>query len=67
MRAATIFKRGRINMKTVIATFNSRDSAQRAISDLRGKGFDRDISLLAKDEKIGKGDATTPISPGGTR
>lgn len=57
MRATTFFKKGRLTMKTVIATFNNRDSAQKAISDLRGKGFDRDISLLAKDEKIGKDDA----------
>lgn len=43
--------------KTVIATFNDRDSAERAVSDLRGKGFEKDISLLAKDKKTGKGDA----------
>ncbi|MCL6610268.1 MAG: general stress protein [Peptococcaceae bacterium] len=43
--------------KTVIATFNNRDSAERAVNDLRSKGFERDISLLAKDEKIGRGDA----------
>lgn len=65
--------------KTVIATFNSRDSAERAVNDLRGKGFDRDISVLAKGEKIGEGDAnkfntkftggdpvTNGISTGGT-
>jgi uncharacterized membrane protein len=43
--------------KTVIASFSQRDSAERAINDLRGKGFERDISILAKDEKGGKGDA----------
>ena len=43
--------------KTVIATFADRNSAERAISDLRNKGYERDISLLAKDEKAGKGDA----------
>jgi len=39
--------------KTVISTFNSRESAERAISDLRSKGFDKEISLVAKDEKSG--------------
>jgi len=37
--------------KTVISTFNSRDSADRAVSDLRSKGFDREISIVAKDDK----------------
>jgi hypothetical protein len=37
--------------KTVIGTFNARESAERAVSDLRGRGFDRDISIVAKDDK----------------
>jgi len=37
--------------KTVIGTFNAQESAERAVSDLRGKGFDREISIVAKDDK----------------
>jgi uncharacterized membrane protein len=37
--------------KTVISTFNSRDSAERAVSDLRSKGFDKEVSIVAKDDK----------------
>jgi len=37
--------------KTVISTFNSRDTADRAVSDLRSKGFDREISIVAKDDQ----------------
>lgn len=37
--------------KTVISTFDSRDSAERAVSDLRSKGFDREISIVAKDDQ----------------
>ncbi|OAT82928.1 general stress protein [Desulfotomaculum copahuensis] len=35
--------------RTVLATFSTRDSAEQAVSELRGKGFDRDISIVAKD------------------
>ena len=38
-------------MKTVISTFSSRDHAEKAIEDLRQKGFDKDISILAQDEE----------------
>ncbi len=41
--------------KTVISTFNSRDSAERAVSDLRSKGFDREISIVAKDDQRAQG------------
>ncbi|MFZ5596665.1 MAG: hypothetical protein ACOY31_06595 [Bacillota bacterium] len=40
--------------KTVIGSFSSRDSAERAINDLRSKGFERDISVLAKDDSGNK-------------
>lgn len=37
--------------KTVAGTFASRDQAEQAVSDLRGQGFDQEISVLAKDDK----------------
>ncbi len=37
--------------KTVLATFSDRSSAERAVNELRDKGFDRDISILAKDDR----------------
>lgn len=37
--------------KTVIGTFESRDSAEKAINDLRSKGFEKNISVVAKDAK----------------
>jgi len=37
--------------KTVIGVFNSREEAEKAVSDLRGKGFEKEISILAKDER----------------
>jgi uncharacterized membrane protein len=37
-----------------MSTFNTRDSAERAVSDLRSKGFDREISIVAKDEQSGQ-------------
>ncbi|WP_207744361.1 hypothetical protein [Desulfallas sp. Bu1-1] len=37
-------------MKTVLGTFPSRDQAEKAVGELRGKGFDRDISVVARDE-----------------
>ncbi len=42
--------------KTVIGTFGSHDSAERAVNDLRNRGFDKDISILAKNAKDGGGD-----------
>lgn len=41
--------------KTVIGVFTSRDQAERAVADLRNKGFEREISILAKDEHSYKG------------
>lgn len=37
--------------KTVIGVFTSRDQAEKAVNDLRSKGFDKEISILAKDEQ----------------
>ena len=39
--------------KTVIGVFNSRDQAEKAVSDLRSKGFENEISIIAKDESGG--------------
>lgn len=39
--------------KTVIGTFDSRDGAERAIKALKSKGFEKDISVLAKHDKAG--------------
>ncbi|WP_418790303.1 general stress protein [Phosphitispora sp. TUW77] len=36
--------------KTVISTFSSRAQAEKAVSDLRNKGFEHEISIVAKDE-----------------
>jgi uncharacterized membrane protein len=55
--------------KTVISTFSSRDSAERAVSDLRSKGFDKDISVLTKDagqgDDMNRGDRDTTATMGG--
>jgi len=46
--------------KTVIGVFNSRDQAEKAVSDLRNKGFENEISIVAKDESGGaRGDSIT--------
>lgn len=36
-------------MKTVLGTFPGRDQAEKAVEELRGKGFDGDISIVARD------------------
>ena len=36
--------------KTVIGVFDSRSKAEKAVSDLRAKGFENEISVVAKDE-----------------
>ncbi|KUK52252.1 MAG: hypothetical protein XD78_2109 [Desulfotomaculum sp. 46_296] len=55
--------------KTVISTFSSRDSAERAVNDLRSKGFDKDISILSKGDHQGddmnKGDRDATATMGG--
>jgi len=45
--------------KTVIGVFASRDQAERAVEELRSKGFEKEISILAKDEEA-KNDRGTP-------
>jgi len=37
------------NTRTVSAIFKDRSSAERAVSELRDKGFDKEISVVAKD------------------
>jgi uncharacterized membrane protein len=39
-----------VTMKTVVATFYKRDEAEKAISDLRTIGFNKDISIISKDK-----------------
>lgn len=46
-------------MKKVISTFSSRDAAEKAVGELRQKGFDQDISIIAKDENREKNQYTT--------
>jgi len=41
--------------KTVIGVFSSHDQAEKAVSELRNKGFEKEISILAKEEKSYKG------------
>ncbi len=40
--------------KVVLGVFDSRDQAERAVQELRNKGFHKEISVLARDE--GKGE-----------
>jgi uncharacterized membrane protein len=37
--------------KTVLATFPTRDSAERAIQELRNKGFDNEISVIGREDQ----------------
>ncbi len=37
----------------VVGTFDSRDQAERSVQELRNKGFDREISVVARDEHQG--------------
>ena len=37
--------------KVVIGVFNDRDRAESALEDLKSQGFERDISLVARDEE----------------
>ncbi|MDT3701337.1 MAG: general stress protein [Thermincola sp.] len=41
--------------KTVIGVFASRDQAEKAVSELRNKGFEKEISILAKDDQSYEG------------
>ncbi len=38
-------------MKAVLSTFSDRNQAERAVDELRRKGFDKEISILAKDDE----------------
>ncbi len=38
-------------MKTVVGVFDSREGAEKAVNSLRESGFDREISIVAKDEE----------------
>lgn len=42
--------------RTVVAVFNDKQSAEEAVNDLRRAGFDKEISILAKDEERAKQD-----------
>ncbi|MFA7466906.1 MAG: hypothetical protein WCY82_01415 [Desulfotomaculaceae bacterium] len=38
-------------MKTVLSTFTDRQQAERAVDELRKKGFEKEISILARDSE----------------
>ena len=38
-------------MKTVLSTFADRQQAERAVDELRKKGFEKEISILARDNE----------------
>lgn len=46
-------------MKKVISTFPNRDAAEKAVAELRQKGFDKDISIVARDDDRQKNQFTT--------
>ncbi|KJS16398.1 MAG: membrane protein [Peptococcaceae bacterium BRH_c4b] len=37
--------------KTILATFPTRDSAERAIQELRSKGFENEISMISRENQ----------------
>ncbi len=37
--------------KVVVGIFNDRDKAETAVSELKDEGFEKDLSLVVKDEK----------------
>jgi len=37
--------------KTVVSLFGSREQAEKAVRELRNRGFEKEISVVAKDEK----------------
>ncbi|MBO8138771.1 MAG: SPOR domain-containing protein, partial [Desulfotomaculum sp.] len=37
--------------KTVVGTFPSREQAERAVEELRQQGFEKEISMVAKQEE----------------
>lgn len=44
-------------LKTVIGLFDTRSQAEKAVSDLRGRGFHEEISILAADKSKANSDA----------
>jgi len=57
-------------LKTITGFFSSRDQAERAVRELRNKGFDKEISVLAKGEgprtsNFTGGDSVTDGATGG--
>ena len=42
--------------KIVIGVFDEQDSAESAIRELKGQGFEREISMVARDDEGGGGD-----------
>lgn len=50
-------------MKTVLSTFADRQQAERAVDELRRKGFEKEISILARDDKK-EGDNQTTMGRG---
>ncbi|MCG8402625.1 MAG: general stress protein [Firmicutes bacterium] len=50
-------------MKTVLSTFSDRHQAERAVDELRRQGFEKEISLLAKDDE-NKGENQTTMGRG---
>lgn len=54
--------------KTVIGVFRNRSDADRAVEELRQKGFGREVSLIARDDRQGGGGGTVAegVVTGGT-
>ena len=53
--------------KTVIGVFTSRDQAEKAVAELRNIGFEKEISILAKDDDTYSGtDHNSVIADGAT-
>lgn len=50
-------------MKTITGFFSSQDQAEKAVRELRNKGFDQEISVLAKGQG-GEGPATSNFTGG---
>ncbi len=46
-------------MKTITGFFSSRDKAEQAVRELRNKGFDKEISVLAKGQEEGNNSGRT--------
>ncbi|MEG6520414.1 hypothetical protein [Desulfotomaculum sp. 1211_IL3151] len=52
-------------MKTITGFFSSKDQAERAIKELRRNGYDKEISMVAKDdEKMQEGPRTSNFTGG---